>query len=253
LFSSLRYRKLLVGLGLLALGGLTVAMFREQLTLEHLIDHERQLRQTLDERPFLGMLVGFLAFSAISFIPGLTGKALVVGWLFGLVVGLVIVNVGLTLVAVAEFWLARYFLRDAVQSRFGFYLHRMNESLEVEGAFYVFAMRMMHFPYTMSNYALGATSVRTWSFWWATQLGLLPGNLIFVFVGSQFPSLRQLAEEGPSTLVTMEITAALIVLGIVPLALRRMVVRWHGRYLQQLTEQKVAADEPAESSEPREA
>jgi uncharacterized membrane protein YdjX (TVP38/TMEM64 family) len=227
-------------------------LFHEQLSLEYLIDREQQVRRSLDEHPLLGVLGGFAIFTLVSFIPGLTGKALVVGWLFGLIVGLGIVNLGLTMVAVAQFWLARYFFRDAVQSRFGFYLYRMNEALEREGAFYVFAMRMMHFPYTLSNYALGATSLRTWSFWWATQLGLLPGNLVFVFVGSQFPSLRNLADEGPSTLVTIEITAALVVLGIAPLALRRAAARWHDRYVKELASGTLPRHESSEASNRRE-
>jgi uncharacterized membrane protein YdjX (TVP38/TMEM64 family) len=225
LFATLRQRKLLVGIGLLILSLLAVVTYREQLSLDQLVAHEQQLRQALDDHPMMGPLIGFVVFSMISFVPGLSGKALIMGWLFGVVVGVVIVNLSLTIVALAEFWLARYLLHDAVQSRFGYYLLRMNEALAREGAFYVFAMRMMHFPYTVSNYALGATPIRTWSFWWSTQLGLLPSNVVFVFVGSQFPSLRELAETGPTPLVMIEVTAALIVLGIVPLALRHTIAK----------------------------
>jgi uncharacterized membrane protein YdjX (TVP38/TMEM64 family) len=227
LLSSRRQRKLLVGIGLLLLGAIVVLWFRDHLTVEQLIGHEQQLRRAIEEHPLIGALVGFLVFSTISFIPGLSGKALIVGWLYGLLIGVLIVNLGLTLVALVEFWLARHLLRDVVQSRFGFYLIRMNEALEAEGAFYVFAIRMMHFPYTISNYVLGATSVRTWSYLWATQLGLLPSNLIFVFVGSRFPNLRVLTEEGPWSLVTTEIAIALVMLGIVPLLLRKGIAAWH--------------------------
>ena len=226
MISSKRQRKLLVGIGFFLLVSFAVFWFRDHLSVEQLIDREQQLRSSIEERPLLGALVGFLVFSTISFVPGLSGKALIVGWLYGLIVGVLIVNVGLTLVALLEFWLARYLLQDVVQSRFGFYLIRMNEALDAEGAFYVFAMRMMYFPYTISNYALGATSIRTWSYLWSTQLGLLPGNLVFVFVGSRFPSLRVLIEEGPSTLVTPEVVTAMVVLGVVPLLLRKSIATW---------------------------
>ena len=101
-------------------------------------------------------------------------------------------------------------------SRFGYSLDRVNQGFEGEGGFYLLLLRLIHAPYTFVNYAMGATRVRLRTFWWATQLGLLPGNVVFVYAGSRFPSLQDIAHGGAQQVWTPDVVLALLLVALFP-------------------------------------
>ena len=204
---------------------LLVIFVQHRLSWEELVAHELTLRARIAAQPFLAVVIGFTIYVVISFVPGASGKSLIVGWLFGVWAGVFIVNVGLTIVAVLTFLASRYLFRDAVQSRFGHHIQRIDDAVQRDGASYLFMLRMLHAPYTLTNYAFGATAMRTRGFWWATQLGLLPQNIIFVYAGSQVPSLRQLADEGPMGAFSWPLIWALILLSVVTVLIRYVAGR----------------------------
>lgn len=193
---------------------------RESFALERLVEHESQLRELVVERPVASFLVAFLAYVAITLIPGTAGKAIIVGWLFGIWAGMVIVNFGLTIIAIVTFLISRYLIRDAVQANFKDQLERVDAAVTQDGALYVFALRMMHAPYTMTNYAMGVTQISLASFWWSTQIGLLPSNFLWIYAGTQLPTLEQIAEGGVSTIFSPTLLIACGLLGLVPFAIR---------------------------------
>lgn len=189
-------RKLVPIIALFAGLALLAILIQRHFTWDELIAHETLLRERIAEHPVHAVLAGFSIYVLVCLVPGTTGKSLIFGWLYGIWLGVLIVNFGLTVAAMLAFFASRYLFRDAVQSRCGYQLRRIDNAIQRDGASYLFMLRVLHCPYTFTNYAFGATSMRTSSFWWASQLGMLPGNIIFVYAGSQVPSLRQLADEG---------------------------------------------------------
>ncbi len=222
--NRMKYRLFAV-LGFFVAVGTLAVVYRNLLTIDRLIAEEENVRNLLADHPVVGFLVGFAVYGAVCFVPGTTGKSLIVGWLFGFWQALVQVNVALTIVAMLTFWLSRYVLRDAVRSRAGARLTRIDEAIQREGAYYLFALRVLHGPYSVINYVMGSTSLRSSSFWWATQLGMLPGNIVFVYTGSQLPSIKQLAEEGLVSMITPGIIVAFVAVSVVPLLMRSVVRR----------------------------
>ena len=76
------------------------------------------------------------------------------------------------------------------------------------------------------NYAAGAgTEVPFRTFWWTTQLGLLPGNIVFVFAGTRLPGLKILVQRGPISLLDGPMIAALIATVFLPWLARKMIQR----------------------------
>ena len=77
-------------------------------------------------------------------------------------------------------------------------------------------------PFFVINAVMGLTKIRTWTFWWVSQLGMLPGTAVYVFAGSRVPDLQTLSEEGIQAVFTpsqlTQITLAFALLGIFPLA-----------------------------------
>ena len=197
-------------------------------SLEAVAAQETRLRQAVQDHPLLSWTVGLVVYALVSLIPGTGGKALVWGWLFGFLPGLVIVNLGLTSAAIVSFLVVRHFFQAAVHRRFGRLSRRIDQTLDREGGLYLLTLRLLHVPYTITNYAAGATTVRLRTFWWTTQLGMLPGNVVFVLSGSQIPSLKQLLQEGVWRLIDWPLLLALSLATLAPIAIRRLVQRWRG-------------------------
>jgi len=71
---------------------------RQYLTWEALIERDAALRSWLSDHPLAGFSTGFVVYLGVSLVPGLFGKAIVVGWFYGFWQGLVLVNFGLTVI-----------------------------------------------------------------------------------------------------------------------------------------------------------
>jgi uncharacterized membrane protein YdjX (TVP38/TMEM64 family) len=70
---------------------------------------------------------------------------------------------------------------------------------------------------------LRGISVRT--YWWVSQVGMLPGTCVYVFVGSQIPKATELAELGPSDILDWPILVAVVLLGVFPFVVRKVMSR----------------------------
>jgi uncharacterized membrane protein YdjX (TVP38/TMEM64 family) len=199
------------------------------ISLATLADRERSARDSIAEHPLIWWMLGFLVYVGVALVPGTRGKAVAVGWLFGFWPGLILVNGALTIAALIAFIISRHLLQEAVAGRYGLLLGRINRALETNGAFYVILLRVVSVSFSLTNYLLGATQLRTRTYWWATQVGLLPGNVVFVNAGAQLPSLHEVVNEGWLVLLSWEFLSAIALLSIFALLAPRVVVWWHRR------------------------
>lgn len=176
------------------------------------------------QQPWLTAGIFFLIYVASTALslPGATLLTLVAGALFGLGWGTVLVSFASTLGAIVPFLAARFLLRDWVQEKFGAHLKAVNTGLETEGGFYLFTLRLIPiFPFFAINLLMGLTPLRTWTFYWVSQLGMLAGTLLYVNAGTQLArvdSFKGLASPG--------FLASCILLGIFPLLAKRLI-GWH--------------------------
>ncbi|MEX0868001.1 MAG: VTT domain-containing protein [Pirellulales bacterium] len=194
--------------------------------LETLVARESALRHLVANWPVASFVVGFCLYLLASLVPGTTGKAVVYGWLFGFWTGLVIVSLALALAAVIVCLVVRVLMQDVVHQRFETWIVRLNKGLAREGALYLVTLRLMHAPYSLTNYAAGATSVKLRTLGWTTLLGMLPGNIAFVLAGTHIPTLRTVVDDGPWSLIDVRLFAALSLLVLAPLAARWLVRFW---------------------------
>jgi uncharacterized membrane protein YdjX (TVP38/TMEM64 family) len=222
--------KLIVFVVFIVALGILYYVLHDYLTLETVVDHETRLRNFVVTYPVRAFALAFVLYVLMSFIPATTGKSIVYGWLFGFWSALVQVNFALTVTAILSLLFSRYVFRDAVQSRFGFYLDRFNRAMGRDGAYLVITLRLLHAPYTFVNYAMGATPIRTKTFWWSTQLGMLPSNIVFVLAGAQLPTLAELAKHGVHSVLTWQIVAAFALLSVFPLLIHWLVKRIRSQY-----------------------
>jgi uncharacterized membrane protein YdjX (TVP38/TMEM64 family) len=195
-------------------------------SLDWFVQNERWLRAAIKANPFKSHVIGFVVYLLVSLVPGTAGKSIVLGWLFGLISGVVIVNSALVAAALTTFLLCRHYLQSVVEARFGPYLLPIQRRMKDDGALYLLTLRLAHAPFSIMNYAAGAgTEVPFRTFWWTTQLGLLPGNIVFVFAGTRLPSLEILVQRGPLSLLDGPMITALIATVFLPWLARKMIQR----------------------------
>ncbi|MFU7528480.1 FAD-dependent oxidoreductase [Qipengyuania sp. ASV99] len=167
------------------------------------------------ERNPVAVLAGFfllyVAVTAAS-LPGAGIMTLAAGALFGLVTGTILVSFASTLGATLAFLSSRYVLRDFVEARFGERLKAINQGLERDGPFYLFTIRMIPlFPFFVVNLVMGLTRIKTWTFIWVSQVGMLLGTIAYVNAGTQLAQI-----EDTSGLLSPALIGSFVFLAIVP-------------------------------------
>lgn len=164
---------------------------------------------------FFAVYVGITALS----LPGAAIMTLAAGAGFGLVLGTVVVSFASTLGATLAMLVARYLLRDSVESRFGRRLAEVNKGIEREGAFYLFTLRLIPaIPFFMLNLVMGLSRMKTWTFFWVSQVGMLAGTVAYVYAGTELARVDSLA-----SILSPGLIGAFVLLGIFPLVARKIV------------------------------
>jgi pyruvate/2-oxoglutarate dehydrogenase complex dihydrolipoamide dehydrogenase (E3) component/uncharacterized membrane protein YdjX (TVP38/TMEM64 family) len=213
-------------IGLLVLIAAIVAGFfyfdlHQLLTLDGLKSGLTQFEEWRSASPVLvtgGFLFLYIVVTALS-LPGAVIMTLAAGALFGLVLGTVIVSFASSIGATLAFLASRYLLQSTVQKRFGDRLKAFNEGVEKDGAFYLFTLRLVPvFPFFLINLVMGLTKLRAFTFYWASQLGMLVGTVIYVNAGTQLGQLESL-----SGILSPSLLFSFVLLGLLPLMAKKIV------------------------------
>ena len=170
-----------------------------------------------------GLVVGtymliYIAVTALS-LPGAAVMTLAGGALFGLVVGTVAVSFASTIGATLACFVARFLLRDWVQTKFGDKLKTINRGIENEGAFYLFTLRLIPvFPFFVINLVMGLTKMRLFTFYWVSQVGMLAGTIVYVNAGKELAKIDSL-----SGILSPSLLVSFAILGLFPLAVKKLM------------------------------
>jgi pyruvate/2-oxoglutarate dehydrogenase complex dihydrolipoamide dehydrogenase (E3) component/uncharacterized membrane protein YdjX (TVP38/TMEM64 family) len=152
-------------------------------------------------------------------LPGAVPMTLVGGALFGLVWGTVIVSFASSLGATLAFLASRFLLRGWVQQRFAGFLEPIDRGMAREGGFYLFTLRLIPaIPFFAINLVMGLTAIRTWTFYWVSQLGMLAGTIVYVNAGTQLATI-----ESPAGILKPGLVGAFLLLGFFPLLAKRTI------------------------------
>src|SRR5437867_5891455 len=149
------------------------------------------LKEALDWIAELGpwgpvIFVGIYIVATVFFIPG-SVLTLGAGAVFGVGLGSVCVSISATLGATAAFLVGRYLARDAIARRIekNEKFAAIDRAVADEGWKIVFLTRLsLVFPFTLLNYAFGLTRVRLGQYVLASWIGMMPGTVMYVYLGS---------------------------------------------------------------------
>jgi len=197
------------------------------LTLDALKASQTQFAAQYAATPYLVMGAYFVIYVVVTALslPGAAVMTLAGGALFGLATGTLLVSFASSLGATLAFLAARFVLRDAVQNRFGNRLAAINAGIEKDGAFYLFTLRLVPaFPFFVINLLMGLTPIRTRTFYWVSQVGMLAGTLVYVNAGTQLARIDSLAG-----ILSPGLVASFALLGIFPLIAKKIVAMAQAR------------------------
>jgi uncharacterized membrane protein YdjX (TVP38/TMEM64 family) len=217
--------------GLAIVVTLALVRYRDQLSLNTLAAREMELRAVAQAHPAAALVVAFAAYVAVAglSLPGATALSVLYGWLFGFWRAVVLVSFASTAGATLAMLLSRYLLGQWIQSRYGERLKALNAAIDREGALYLLTLRLIpQVPFFLLNAAMGLTRIRTWTFWWVSQLGMLPATIVFVLAGASAPSLNTVAEKGLASILNWQLIVALVLLGTLPLVIKRLLTKLRG-------------------------
>jgi len=191
------------------------------LSLEYLQSRQAGLVALATERPWQvsGIFIAaYVAVTALS-LPGAAIMTLAAGAIFGLLAGTVIVSFASSIGATLAFLTARYLLRDSVQSRFGTRLADIDKGIAREGAFYLFTLRLVPLvPFFVINLLMGLTTMRAWTFYWVSQVGMLAGTVVYVNAGTQLAKIESLRG-----ILSPALVGSFVLLGLFPLLAKKIV------------------------------
>jgi len=203
---------------------------REYLNIDFLAGQESSLKSFYHSNPALVIAIAFLIYVAITglSIPGATVLSLIYAWFFGFGTSVLLISFASTAGATMAFIISRYLFRDWIEAKFGERLNSFNTALEQEGAFYLFTLRLVPaVPFFVINAVMGLTRIKTHTFWWVSQIGMLAGTAVYCYAGSRIPSLSKISEQGIGAVFTpgqmIQVTVALVLLGVFPLAVKKIM------------------------------
>jgi uncharacterized membrane protein YdjX (TVP38/TMEM64 family) len=144
------------------------------------------------------LFVGLYILACILFLPG-SILTLGAGAVFGVITGFIAVSIGSVLGATCAFLIGRYLARDLVAGRIAGNekFKAVDEAVGREGWKIVLLTRLSPvFPFNLLNYSFGLTKVSLRHYFFASWLGMIPGTLMYVYIGSLAGDLAGLGGAG---------------------------------------------------------
>lgn len=225
---------------LLALIAVIIAAYflsgaHQVLTLETLQAEQARFRAWLAAEPLTvagGFFLIYVVMAGLS-LPGATLLTLLGGALFGFGWGLLIISFASTLGATLAALIARTLAQKPLERRFTTQLARINAGIKREGAFYLFTLRLIPlFPFFVINLVVGLTRMRLWTFYWVSQVGMLPGTAVYVNAGRELGNLESISGILSPTLIASFALIGLfpwLARGLVAIGKRRRLARRYAR------------------------
>lgn len=197
------------------------------LSLEYLQSQLHQLVTFRDRQPVVASIlfvIGYVVAAALS-IPGAAVLTVAGGAVFGLLWGTLLVSVASTIGATAALLVARYALRNVVRRRFGGRLAAVDAGIAKDGAFYLFGLRLVPVvPFFLVNLLTGLTAMPVRTFFWVSQLGMLPATIVYVNAGSEAAHLASL-----HGLMSLRLLGAFGLLALLPFVARHSLEAYRDR------------------------
>ena len=204
---------------------LVVAFFAfdlgQYLSLGYLKSRQAEFTALYEARPVLVIGVYALIYIVVFALALPVGAVMTLagGALFGLVTGSIVVSFASSIGAVIAFLASRHVLADSVRARFGNRLAEVDKGIDKDGPFYLFTLRLIPaIPPAAINLLFGLTKMRTWTFYWVSQIGMLAGTVVYTNAGTQLATI-----DSAKGILKPALIGSFVLLGIFPLIAKKIV------------------------------
>ncbi|MDB2414822.1 TVP38/TMEM64 family protein [Rickettsiales bacterium] len=190
-------------------------------TLEYIKQQHDIFSQYYQQNSFLILAIFAMAYIMVTALslPLATILTLIGGALFGLPLGIVMVSFASSIGATLAFLMARFIARDYIQKNYKKQLGKVNQGFKSEGKFYLFALRLVPiFPFFMVNIIMALMPIKVLAFYLVSQIGMLPGTIIYVYAGTQLAQIESLSDIASPSLLF-----AFALLGVFPLFTKKLI------------------------------
>ena len=214
-------RWLLIGLIAALVAAYFVFDLGQYFSLGYLKSQQAAIDAYHSSNPLRTAALFFLVYVAVTglSLPGAAIMTLAAGAIFGLWWGTIIVSFASSIGATLAFLASRFVLKDSVQAKFGDKLRAINAGIQKDGAFYLFTLRLVPaFPFFVINLVMGLTPIKTRTFYWVSQLGMLAGTLVYVNAGTEIAKIDRL-----SGILSPTLLASFTLLGLFPLIAKKIL------------------------------
>ncbi len=194
---------------------------QQYLSLENFQAQRTEIVNFYEAHPWQTILIFFAIYVVVTglSLPGATILTLAAGAIFGVFDGTIIVSFASTIGATLAFLVSRYLFKDFVQERFKSQLGSINRGVEKDGAFYLFALRLVPaFPFFVINLVMALTPIKTWTFYWVSQIGMFAGTIVYVNAGTQIGQLESLGG-----ILSPALLLSFVLLGIFPFIAKKVL------------------------------
>lgn len=218
---------------LLLLALVIVIIFRhyhlgDYLTLTYIKESQNRFREIYQMHRWTtvgGYMLIYIVVTALS-LPGAVVMTLAGGGLFGFWTGTFAISLASTIGATLACGVSRFILRDWVAHRFGEKLAAIDRGIEKEGAFYLFTLRLVPiFPFFLVNLLMGLTKLPLTTYFWVSQLGMLPATMVYVNAGRELARINN-----PGDILSPGLLASFALLGLFPLTVKRFLTIYRRKF-----------------------
>ncbi|MFC4893120.1 TVP38/TMEM64 family protein [Pseudofrancisella aestuarii] len=157
------------------------------LTLETLKqNYENLLKFTSQNLILSSMIYSICYILVVAFsIPGAAVMTLLGGFLFGIVFGSILVVSSATIGAVILFLAVKTSFGEMLKDKAKGSVEKMRKGFSDNAFNYLLVLRLVPiFPFFVINIACGVLNIKLKDFFFGTLLGIIPGSVIYVWVGT---------------------------------------------------------------------
>jgi len=199
----------------------------QYLTLSYLKESLDKLKALYENHRLMviaGYFIVYVLTTSLS-IPGASPLSIAGGALFGFWVTTLVVSFASTIGATLACFVSRSLLRDWIQNKFADKIAKVNEGIEKEGAFYLFPQRLIPvFPFWMINLVMGLTKMSLFKFYWVSQIGMLPGTMVYVNAGKELAKIESI-----KGILSPSLIISFALIGIFPITVKKLVALYRSR------------------------
>ncbi|WP_146346047.1 TVP38/TMEM64 family protein [Falsiphaeobacter marinintestinus] len=223
----LRHLPLMAILTVAVIGSLTLG---DYLSFDTLRENQEALLAFRDQN-YLGLALGFCALYVVIVafsLPGAAVMSLTGGFLFGLAAGTVLNITSATIGASVIFLAARLGLGETLSARIDASegrIQKLKEALKQNEVSVLFLLRLVPVvPFFVANLLPALVGVRFWTFFWTTALGIIPGGIVYTWIGVGVGEVLARGEDPDLSLIWEPYVIGPI-LGLCALAILPIIIR----------------------------